>query len=172
MGSAVTSLARGIHGRPRRFTSEDATSATRVKTRAHAQRGGQPWRPSPRGHCWLPELQKSLLFSTTRPFSTSEKLVLYKLVRAAQGQGQPRLRGWPWPALVILHRSGYRLGTGSPQERQTVALLCKDLPQREQTRRPASIFISGEGLSWAIAVEETVLSACCDVVDSPPNCWL
>src|SRR5271166_6146807 len=29
----------------------------------------------PRGPCWLPELQKSLLFSTTRPFSTGEKLV-------------------------------------------------------------------------------------------------
>ena len=33
------------------------------------------------GYCWLPKLQKSLLFPTTRPFSTSEKLVLYKLVR-------------------------------------------------------------------------------------------
>src|SRR5271167_27734 len=32
MGSAVTGSARGIHGRPRRFTSEDATFATRVKT--------------------------------------------------------------------------------------------------------------------------------------------
>jgi hypothetical protein len=56
-------------------------------------------------------------------------------------------------------KSGYRLGTGSPQERQTVALMCKGLSQREQTRRPASIFITGEALFWAIAVGETALSA-------------
>ncbi len=74
--------------------------------------------------------------------------------------------------LVILYGSGYRLGTGSPQERQTVALMCTGLPQREQTRRPASIFITSEALSWGIAVGETALSAGCDVVDSPPGCWL
>ena len=34
------------------------------------------------GYCWQPKLQESLLFSTKRPFSTGEKLVLYKLVRA------------------------------------------------------------------------------------------
>jgi hypothetical protein len=61
--------------------------------------------------------------------------------------------------LVILHCSGYRLGTGSPQERQTVALMCKGLPQRGQTRRPASIFMTGEELSWAIAAGETAFSA-------------
>jgi len=61
--------------------------------------------------------------------------------------------------LVILYRSGYRLGTGSPPERQTVALMCKGLPQRGQTRRPAFIFTTGEELSWAIAAGETALSA-------------
>ncbi len=60
---------------------------------------------------------------------------------------------------MTLYRSGYRLGTGSPQERQTVALMCKGLPQRGQTRRPASIFITGEELSWALAAGEAALCA-------------
>jgi len=50
---------------------------TRAKT------SWQPWRASPRGRCWLPELRFSLLFSTARPSRSGEKLVFYKLVRAA-----------------------------------------------------------------------------------------
>ncbi len=40
----------------------------------------------------------------------------------------------------------HHLGMGSPQERQTVALMCRGLPQRGQIRSPASIFITGEEL--------------------------
>ena len=40
------------------------------------------------GHCWLPELRFSLLFSTARPSSTREKLVLYRIIRAKEVEGK------------------------------------------------------------------------------------
>ncbi len=40
-------------------------------------------------HCWLPELRFSLLFSTARPSSTGEKLVLYKPVRRSSEDTMP-----------------------------------------------------------------------------------
>src|SRR4051794_40959168 len=66
-------------------------------------------------------------------------------------------------------RLPHRFGTGSPQLRQTVALMWTGLPQRGQTRRPASILIAAGGTSNLEAGEEaTASSASCEVVLPTP----
>ena len=81
----------------------------------------------------------------------------------------PKLRadsqGWYKPDKSLT----YRFGTGSPQARQTVALICRGLPQRGQTRSPASILSTGEGPSGAGSVGGTVPRLWCEVVVGWPE---
>ena len=66
----------------------------------------------------------------------------------------------PRPAGRVVSSKPYRLGAASPQERQTVALICKGMPQREQTRRPASI-----------ETAEGRLPGPCSRVEAAPAAW-
>ncbi len=145
------------------------------------QAGGSP--PSGRGPGLRGQPCPAFLNEQSVPIAGSDRSPNETNLQRQQAQskgGQDQLCSMPWAALlgvgthasvraslcetsicplVILYGSGYRLGTGSPQERQTVALMCKGLPQRGQTPRPASSFIAGEELSWAIAAGETAFSA-------------